>query len=179
MEEHDIIKGLYVSTKKVIPRKLLSLCKIMIDDFESKFECIDSDVHNSSRRVLQFGYEYNYRSMNVKKIEDMPAVLSKIVRYINKNLTKEYNFNQCIINEYKPGQVISPHIDSKVFKGIIACVTLGCNRRIEFSRKDYVKQVVNMADESLYIMTKDARYEWKHRTLRENQLVYSLTFRKV
>src|SRR5690606_9977836 len=73
--------------------------------------------------------------------------------------------NQCIVNRYLPGQGISAHIDKETFGPVIACFTLGSGTDITFSRTlDGNKVTIDKHVEpcSLYIMTGESRYNWKH-----------------
>jgi alkylated DNA repair dioxygenase AlkB len=72
------------------------------------------------------------------------------------------NFDQLIVNEYKPGQGIYKHIDHvKYFGPIILCITCGSGCNIEFSREDTIVNIY-VEPKSLYIMSGDARYKWRH-----------------
>ena len=79
-----------------------------------------------SRRVLHFGYKYDYTSRSLDesaRIGPLPewlAQLSLMVReaasYNAKRLLDPQRpFEQAIINGYLPGQGIAPHIDADCF----------------------------------------------------------------
>lgn len=136
-----------------------------------KNEWMNISGNQKGRKVQQYGYKYDYKSRNVKeKIKDIPDFLSKCnttLTGISKKLgiiDDDYVFNQCIINNYESGQIISKHIDSDVFGKVIGCYTVGSGGTMRFSHGDD-KIDLYVAPRSLYIMTGDARYKWSHELL--------------
>lgn len=85
---------------------------------------------------------------------------------------KQFDFGQLIINEYYPGQGIAPHIDHiKRFGPIVACISLGSGIVMDFekitpasagSEAVVEKYSIYVKPRSLYFMSGDARYKWKH-----------------
>jgi len=145
-----------------------------------------------SRRVIHYGYKYNYTSGNLhEETEPMPEIISNLLDHVPVKGAKDY-FNQCIINRYLPGQGISAHIDRTGYGDTIACFTFGkSGREMQFSRTGKTAVKVYTPPGSLYIMQKDARYRWKHSmkarrsdTLENNvkivrKICFSVTFRHV
>lgn len=90
------------------------------------------------------------------------------------------SFDQVIINEYKPGNGINYHIDHQVLFGpIIDCITTGQAVPVHFKLNDEIRWV-NVAADSMYIMSGDARNLWQY-YLKDNgsQNRYSITYRTV
>lgn len=139
----------------------------------------------NSRRVAHFGYLYSYDRTGIKKTIDIPEYFQKLVTIdrINNTIKKDIldkEFQQLIINEYKSKQCIAYHTDhTSQFGPIIACITIGEPVPIRF-KLDGIEKVVNIEEGSLYIMTGDARYKWKH-SLKNNKNAnrYSLTYRTI
>ena len=70
--------------------------------------------------------------------------------------------DQVIINEYNPGQGISPHIDCiPCFGGVICSLSLLSPCIMDF-KKGKDKHQILLKPRSLLIMKDEARYEWKH-----------------
>jgi len=146
----------------------------------------------NARKVVHFGYSYNYTSRKAnEKIEDMPLIvqiLKSIIPIVWKdappNITQK--LNQCIINRYLPGQGIGSHIDkTDDFGDTIVCFTFGSGREMEFSKGNDIFKVYTKSL-SMYVMVKDARYDWKHAMRQKKKddgiprgTVYSITFREV
>lgn len=149
--------------------------------------------NKTSRRVLHYGYNYSYNGSGLKKISDIPNIFKKLVTVdrvnssINKNLLTE-DMEQLIINEYIPKQGISYHTDhEKLFGPIIVCLTVGSGVEIEFINKETDEKIVQYLDVgSLYIMSGESRYKWKHGIIgklydgdKKRSTRYSITYRTV
>lgn len=76
-------------------------------------------------------------------------------------IDNSYHFNQCIINNYKEGQGISPHIDYIDYGKVIGCFTLVSGAEMIFTLDDY-KYNLYVNSNSLYIMSGESRYKYKH-----------------
>ncbi|WP_419849880.1 alpha-ketoglutarate-dependent dioxygenase AlkB [Candidatus Poriferisocius sp.] len=127
-----------------------------------------------SRRVLHFGYKYDYTSRSLDesaRIGPLPewlAQLSHMVRdaaseEAKRLLDRERPFEQAIINEYLPGQGIAPHIDRDCFGPVVATVSLGSAVNMDFcceSTGDAYLQC--LAPRSLVLLHGDARSKWRH-----------------
>nr|WBF70433.1 hypothetical protein [Megavirus caiporensis] len=148
-----------------------------------KFEPITNSPN--SRLVAHFGYRYSYDRSGIQLADPVPLDLSNLVSMDNINniigekiIDKE--FDQLIINEYKPGQQISFHTDhTKQFGPIIACITIGESVPIKFKYGNIIKEI-NIETGSIYIMTRGSRYQWQHSLKNNSQGTrYSLTFRTI
>ena len=127
-----------------------------------------------SRVVQQFGRPYIYRSnsnvsnvsIELPEIPDFLGDLQEIGKKMLKELNIEFtNLDQCICNNYLPGQGISAHVDALHFGPVIVCFTLCSGTSIIFkNKKDKDKISVEQFVEpnSLYIMSGDCRYNWTH-----------------
>ena len=130
----------------------------------------------TGRKVQQYGFEYDYatrKDSEYKRIQDIPEPLL-VLQQIAKQAEQEADpdtepklckFNQCIVNKYEPGQGISAHIDKETFGPVIGCFTLGSGTTITFTRTlngEKVMIEIYVEPNSLYLMTGDSRYEWKH-----------------
>ena len=91
-------------------------------------------------------------------------VLNVIDEQKCRELKLPSEFNQCIINNYYPGQGISKHIDDERYGDVIGCFTLngGCNMLFEYYGvgRNSIEQRVE--PNSLYIMSGESRYRWLH-----------------
>ena len=185
--EHNKIKGLYY-----IPNYLTEAENKKIMTYlgkTTKWSKVGKSA--DSRRVIQFGYTYAYNRSGVQETDPLPKYLKELVSIerINKLFSDpviKEELDQLIINEYKSGQGIHPHIDHvKYFSDVIVCLTLGSGTNIEFSR-DGLEETVYVEPRSLYIMSSESRYKWRHGI---NMVVadgkikrgtrYSLTYRTV
>lgn len=181
-ENTDGINGLWYIKNYLSPIEIYSLKeKILVD--QVKFEPITNSTN--SRRVAHFGYYYSYDRSGLKEAPAIPDALSSIVdgcrinKLLGKNIIAE-DFEQLIINEYKSSQQIAYHIDHvKQFGPVIACITIGQAVPISFKLGDTIKSV-DIEEGSMYIMTGDSRYKWRHSLVNKNESNrYSLTYRTI
>jgi alkylated DNA repair dioxygenase AlkB len=143
----------------------------------------DSEWNTSmSRRTQHYGYEYGYTNFNVTKTKPIPPVFSEVVKTI-------ISPDQCIINEYTPGQGIAAHIDAAVFGPIICSLSLNSDCMMDFTHNDS-KISINLPKNSLLVLEDEARYKWTHEIARRKNDVIdgikrprntriSLTFRTI
>lgn len=163
------IKGLYTVTSKQLPTNILTQALTEIDTKQWLFP-----FGANGRKVQHYGFLYDYRSgaINKKAVDFTPMVtqLADILESVCINSGIElsakqkdigYKFNQCIINNYTPGQGISEHIDNLAYGEIIGCYTLGSGANMRFKFNNNIKDIYVEAN-SLYIMSEDARYKWTH-----------------
>ena len=188
--EDDLVKGLYYIPDYLTVQEQQEIMKYLRKT--KKWQTVGKSY--SSRRVIQFGYSYSYDRTGVKKIEELPEYFQKLVdiEHVNGVLNKELlteDMEQLIINEYKPGQGIHPHIDHyKYFGPIIVCLTIGSGIGIDFTRVDdpSIGKQVYVKPGSLYIMSGESRSIWRHGIKRgkydgpiKRGIRYSLTYRTI
>ena len=148
----------------------------------------------NSRRVLQYGYLYDYTSKRVlAHAPAMPPVIQRLCElaatFPGLQRTDEDAvaalFNQCIINRYLPGQGLAAHTDNPAYGPNVMSFTFGSSRNMEFIRGS-VKIEVTTPPGSAYLMTGASRYVWRHAMRGRKKdgkiprgTVYSVTLRHV
>lgn len=149
-----------------------------------------------SRVVQHYGFKYNYYTYKINErcnaLPECLTVLKNMLTYTCLQLgliDANYEFNQCIVNNYYAGQGISPHIDVPAYGEVIGCFTIGSGATMKFTHgSEEVELYVNR--DSLYIMSVDSRFKWKHSmTSKKSDIVndtkierarrVSITFRNV
>ena len=145
----------------------------------------------NSRRVMHFGYSYDYRSGSVTDAAtSMPDILERLRSIIGSTIDVPcgYIFDQCIINRYEPRQGISAHIDRQPQYGrIVACFTISSGAEMEFTHPTVPTYRLYVDPGSLYVMTGDSRTVWRHAMRGRltdpghgaRGIRYSITFRSV
>ena len=116
----------------------------------------------NSRTYQHYGFTYNYAAGKVgAACEPIPEFLKGLQEILTEKCGVEDYFNQCIVNNYMPGQGISKHIDHRAYGDIIGCFTLESGAMMNFH---YGKDTVSIytRPNSLYVMSGDARYKWAH-----------------
>jgi alkylated DNA repair dioxygenase AlkB len=132
---------------------------------------IDSLEWNTqlSRRTQHYGYVYPYgtkisKSSQMEKTTPIPKSFIQLVNEckIKGMINNDYNFDQAIVNEYQPGQGISPHCDdTNLFDDIIISFSLLSTYNMVFS-KDEQKIVISLNRGSALLLTGESRYMRSH-----------------
>lgn len=140
-----------------------------------------------TRRTQHYGWTYPYNQSN-RLIEAPPIpdwllpLKSKLEAFIKTS------FDQVIINEYTPGQGISPHIDNpRLFGEPVVSVSLGSHTTMCF-KSPALNLLYNVVLErrSAIVLEGDARYRYTHEIPkrkndegRPRKTRISITFRRV
>jgi len=120
------------------------------------------------RRVQHYGYKYDYKARAISRsmfVGPLPTFAIALgARLIQAQLLTEPP-DQLIVNEYEPGQGITPHIDCEpCFKERIVTVSLGSQCELEFIPKDEAQtsKTIMLEPRSGLLISGEARYEWLH-----------------
>jgi alkylated DNA repair dioxygenase AlkB len=136
--------------------------------------------YTGKRRVVSFGWKYQYTGEKLVKADDIPEFLLPLRDQAASFAGLEPQaFEHALVTEYGPGAGIGWHRDKAVF-GEVVGVSLLAPCILRFRRKAGEKwERVNVWAEprSAYHLTGPARSEWQHSILRVDALRYSITFR--
>lgn len=150
-------------------------------------------LHDLKRRVQHYGYKYDYRVRRIDtsmRLGALPDWLDHIALQLFQDGYFKGKPDQVIVNEYEPGQGISPHIDCEpCFEDTVVSLSLHSTAVMEFSKYD-LKVPVLLEPRSIVILKGESRYKWKHTIPARKVDVFegvsyprnrriSLTFRKV
>jgi alkylated DNA repair dioxygenase AlkB len=114
------------------------------------------------RRVQRFGAGYGPAN-NRAVIATFPGWLAELAQQVGRDAGFERFPENCVINEYLPGQGIAPHKDYLNFGSKVACVSLGSHVSLDFYSADRKeKRTVDVPARSLWVIEGEARYEWLH-----------------
>ncbi len=147
--------------------------KHLFDDLLTSSKWTGVSASDNARQVIQYGYTYSYTGGPLKATEPIPQNLIELLttKFEDpkwKSLCSVLEDGsdhpeQLIINRYLPGQGIAPHIDHLInFGDVITCITLGSGVTIKFTRPGYHTYSIYVEPNSVYVMSGDARFEWKH-----------------
>jgi alkylated DNA repair dioxygenase AlkB len=139
--------------------------------------------YTGKRRVLSFGWHYDFSSRHLRKADDIPdyllALRADAAAFADMGPEK---FQHVLVTEYGPGVGIGWHRDKAVFGEVVGVSLLSpCvfrMRRLVGKRK---WERVNLVAEprSAYHLSGPARYEWEHSITPTEALRYSITFRNL
>jgi len=123
--------------------------------------------HDLKRRVQQYGYTFSYETKQVDPnfpTDPMPSWLEPVRNRLVEGKYFPVLPDQLIINEYNPGQGISPHKDKTYcFDECVASISLLSPCIMDFSNTKTLEKVpVLLEPRSLVVLTGDARYKWTH-----------------
>jgi len=134
------------------------------------------------RRIVSFGWHYDFSGQRLRKAEDIPDFLLEL-RTLAAPLAnlEPAEFQHVLVTEYSPGAGIGWHRDKEVF-GTVIGISLLAACVLRFRRKageKWERSNIPIAPRSAYVLTGPARSEWQHSISRVDELRYSITFRNV
>jgi len=144
----------------------------------------DFEFHGflGKRRVVSFGWHYDFNERVLRKTDDMPQSL-RDVREVAAQFAgmPPEKFQHVLVTEYGAGAGIGWHRDKAVFGEVIGLSLLSpCVFRLR--RKAGTKwERVSVAAEprSAYLLSGVSRSEWEHSIPEVDALRYSVTFRNL
>jgi alkylated DNA repair dioxygenase AlkB len=134
------------------------------------------------RRIVSFGWRYDFNGGGLTKTEDMPDFLASLrVRAEAFAVVSPGDFQQVLITEYASGAAIGWHKDRSVFGDVVGISLLSaCTFRLR--RKighKWERRNLTAEPRSIYLLRGPSRTEWEHSIPAVESLRYSVTFRNV
>ena len=116
------------------------------------------------RRIQQYGLGYGEgHGKKASWLRDLPEWLLPLAGRVAKDAGFERFPENSVINEYIPPLGIGPHRDYGAFGPSIACVSLGSDIVMDFIYPERdLKVPVYVPARSLWVITGEARSEWRH-----------------
>jgi alkylated DNA repair dioxygenase AlkB len=132
------------------------------------------------RRVVSFGWRYDFNTRELKKAEDIPAFMLPLRAEVAgfTGLASDA-LQHMLVTEYAPGAGIGWHKDRPEFGDVIGISLLGsCVFRLRRKMGSKWERASLIArPRSSYLMRGAARTEWQHSIPPVDSLRYSITFR--
>jgi alkylated DNA repair dioxygenase AlkB len=136
--------------------------------------------YRGNRRVLSFGWQYDFNRMELQRTEDMPAFLlplrERAARFAD---LAAVDLPHVLLTEYAAGAGIGWHRDKPMFAEIVG-ISLGSPCVFRFRRKagdKWERASVVAERRSAYLLRGPSRTEWEHSIPAVDRLRYSITFR--
>jgi alkylated DNA repair dioxygenase AlkB len=136
--------------------------------------------HLGNRRVISFGWRYNYERREVQKADEAPSFLgglrAKAAEFAGWS---PEDLKQVGINEYKPGAGIGWHRDKPQFGDVIG-ISLLSVAEMRLHKRDaqkWMRRAVVLQPRSIYVLSGPARQEWEHSIPPVSTLRYAIVFR--
>lgn len=144
-------------------------------------QAFDFHGFKANRRVISFGWRYDFSTQELRSIEAIPAWLLPLRETVAQFAGGAANdFAQVLISEYTPGAGIGWHRDKSVFDRIVgislgASCTLRLRRRV--GERSWERRQIKLEPGSLYLLSDEVRTDWEHSIPPVSELRYSITFR--
>lgn len=154
----DYLEGAIVSCEEKEPCYGCQRC-LLLD--------IDSQPwnHDLERRTQQYGAKYDYKAKKLVAAPPFPASVERLAEILEP-LFEEHSSKkptQCIVNEYKRGQKITPHTDHvKLFGPVVVIVSLGDPMKMVLTRPGYTSYSITLEPGTALVLSGESRYNWKH-----------------
>jgi alkylated DNA repair dioxygenase AlkB len=147
---------------------------------ELPLEPFQFGAFEGKRRVVSFGWRYDYTLKRIAEAAPMPDWLlplrDKVAGFIGQPVDR---IRQVLVTEYEPGAGIGWHRDKPMFE-TIAGISLGSDCTFRLRRKmgaRWERASVIAAARSIYTMDGPARHQWEHSIPGVDAMRYSITFR--
>jgi len=138
---------------------------IEADEEHALLACVEAGSWETEwrRRIQQYGLGYSESGGKPAWLRDFPDWLVALSRRVASDADFERFPENCVINEYLPPLGIGLHRDYAAFGPTIACVSLGSDIILDFTKTDQqVRVPVHVPARSLWIITGEARSQWLH-----------------
>ena len=146
---------------------------------ELPFQAFDFHGYTAKRRVLEFGFEYDFTTRKATPTKSFPEFLSPVreraARFAGLSAA---DLVEGMVTEYSAGAPIGWHRDAPQFGAVIG-ISLASTSRMRFKPyKEEGKPVaLTLEPRSIYVMRGPARWKFQHSIPPVRQLRYSITFR--
>lgn len=155
----------------------------LISEFEKlEFAPFEFQGFLGKRRVISFGWRYDFNKGGLHKAGDIPEFLGPA-----RELAAEFaglkadDLQHVLLTEYPPGSTIGWHKDRPQFDDVIGISLLSpCNFR--FRRKagaKWERRSFTAEPRSVYLLRGPVRTEWEHSIPALDAQRYSITFRSL
>lgn len=153
----------------------------LIENLQSlPFKEFEFQGYKGKRRVVSYGWQYDFNTLKLKHAEDMPQFILDLrtiaARFAGLDPS---SLHHVLVTEYSPGAGIGWHKDRPVFEDVIGISLLAsCNFRLRKKEgSKWLRQSLTACPRSAYLLSRTARWEWEHSIPPVDELRYSVTFR--
>jgi alkylated DNA repair dioxygenase AlkB len=144
----------------------------------------DFEFHGftGKRRVVSFGWKYDFNDHKLVEADDIPdfllALRASAAQFAE---IRPESLQQALVTEYGPGAAIGWHRDKSVFGKIVGVSLLAsCVFRLRRAVNGTWERVnIVLEPRSAYLLSGPSRTEWEHSIPPVSELRYSVTFRNL
>jgi alkylated DNA repair dioxygenase AlkB len=143
-----------------------------------QFRAFDFHGFQAKRRVIEFGFHYDFEEREASAADPIPAFLlparSKAAEFAG---VAAEELMEGIITEYSPGAPIGWHRDVHRFEVVIGIsLASSCRMRFKPVKGGKITSIV-LEPGSAYVLRGPARWQYQHSIPPVKDLRYSITFR--
>ena len=146
------------------------------------FRDFEFQGYTAKRRVISFGWQYDFGARRLLQADDMPEFLRELREHAARFARMPAaDLQHVLVMEYGPGAAIGWHRDKEVFGQVVGIsLRSSCTFRLRRAA-DRGWQRVSLTAEprSAYLLSGEARDEWEHSIPAVEELRYSVTFRNL
>lgn len=139
--------------------------------------------YTGKRRVVSFGWHYDFTGHQLRKANDIPDFLRPLRTAAAAFAgTKPEELQHVLVTEYGEGAAIGWHRDKAVFGETVGVSLLSpCVLRLrrKVGERKWERANVTAEPRSAYLLSGPARSEWEHSIPPVVALRYSITFRNL
>ena len=139
--------------------------------------------YTGKRRVVSFGWHYDFSARHLRKADDIPEYLLELRASAAAFAGLEPGeLQHVLVTEYGPGAGIGWHRDKAVFGEVVGVSLLApCVLRLRRAagEKKWERAKVEAEPRSAYLLSGPARSSWEHSIPPVGALRYSITFRNM
>lgn len=149
---------------------------------ELSFREFEFQGYTGKRRVVSFGWRYDFNDRLLDKADDIPDFLLELRRTAARfAMMDPESLQHVLVTEYSAGAGIGWHRDKGVFGQVIGISLLTpCTFRLRRKVGDDWERVSLTAEpRSAYLLSGISRTEWEHSIPAVDALRYSITFRNL
>ena len=138
--------------------------------------------YTGKRRVVSFGWRYDFEDRVLHKADDMPPFLLALREDAARFAGLEpARLQHVLVTEYAAGAGIGWHRDKGVFGEVVGISLLApCTFRLRRGNGDgWDRASITAEPRSAYLLSGPARTEWEHSIPAVDALRYSITYRNL
>lgn len=143
------------------------------------FHPFDFHGYIAKRRIVEYGFEYDFGSRQASATESIPAFLDPLKERAAAWANIPANeVVESVVTEYPQGAPIGWHRDVPQFEMILGIsLKSSCRMRFKPYREKGKLAVITLEPRSIYRMQGPARWNYQHSIPAVKDLRYSITFR--
>jgi alkylated DNA repair dioxygenase AlkB len=144
------------------------------------FQPFDFHGFKGNRRIVSYGWRYDYGVQRIRPAEALPAWLEPLQQVAARLMgVAASELRHALVTEYAPGAGIGWHRDKPMFERVAAFSFLApCPLRFRLRQdKAWLRHTILVQPRSLYVLSGAARESWEHSIAPLDAPRYSVTFR--